>query len=248
MRPFFAININIINGKPLSWQRKDDTLVRPVLLRPSESLTLNSSSSVIEDVKGICRANPLSGYAYFFFDSRNADKGLILSDNLLRSLLSQLSSRCGGIPAALKESFEAHGAGREQPSTKSLQDTLQLVLDGFDQVYIMIDSLDECGERAELLRVISTMADWKSRSLHLLMTSRPEPEITTSLDLIPKICTVRINGSVLDTDLNIYLDEQLSSQSRWSEKTRQLVKATLIEGADGMCVVSPFNICLQHLR
>ncbi|KAF7981779.1 hypothetical protein HWV62_31859 [Athelia sp. TMB] len=190
-------------------------------------------SSIIEDVKDLCKSQRLSGYAYFFFDRRDASHGLLLFENLLRSILSQLASRCGGAPAVLKESYEDHGAGREQPSLKALYDTLRLVVEGFDHVYIVIDSLDECGDRAELLQSIKTIANWDCNNVHLLLTSRPEPDITGPLGHIDRICPVRIQGAALYKDIAAYLDAQLSSKHRWGE-TRKLVKNTLIAGSDGM--------------
>lgn len=186
----------------------------------------------------MCNTKASSSCAYFFFDSRNADKGLLLYENLLRSLLSQLSYRYGKIPGAVKDAYEAHSNGREQPSIKSLEHTLRLVIEGFNDVYIMIDSLDECGDRTELLRWIKAMASGNSQGLHILITSRPEPYITSRLELISSIQYVHIQGLALDQDIVIYLDERLSVINRWGEKTRALIKDTLTGGADGMYVAT----------
>lgn len=194
------------------------------------------SSSIIKDVIRLCEseAKALSGYAYFFFDSRNADKVLVMFENLLRSLLSQLSHRCGGIPAVLKNIYHAHCDGRTQPSVESLQETLRCVMEGFDHVYIMIDSLDECGDRAELLRWIQSLESWNSDRLHLLLTSRPEQDIRRRLDPMSRISQVMIDGWS-QGDILLYLDEQLLSIA-WDEKTRALVKNTLGKRSDAMCV------------
>lgn len=183
----------------------------------------------------MCKAqDPLSDYAYFFFDSRNADNSLLLFEKLLRSLLSQLSFRCGGVLAALKESYDTHGDGHEQPSAKSIHGTLQRVMEGFDHVYIMIDALDECADRVKLLQWIETMAKWKSDRLHLLLTSRLEPDITRSLESLTR--PVRFEASALKRDIGVFLEAQFSSIPDWNDDTRALVKTTLIEDADGMYV------------
>lgn len=179
-------------------------------------------------------SKPLAGYAYFFFDSRNADQGLVTFENLLRSLLSQLSSRCGGIPAALTTMYHAHGDGRAQPSLEALSSALRRVIAGFDAVYIMVDSLDECGDRAELLRWIQAAADWNSDKLHLLFTSRREPDIRSRLDGVARACRVMIDGES-QNDIWLYLDAQLGPIG-WDEKTRSLVRSTVGGRADGMCV------------
>lgn len=181
----------------------------------------------------LCESQSLSGYGYFFFDSRNADQGHIIFESFLRSLLSQMSYRCGGIPAALQKLFHAHGDGRAQPSLESLSDTLKSVIEGFDHFYIMVDSLDECGERPELLRWLETVASWNLSNLHLLVTTRPEPDIQSKLDVISRISSVRMNSGS-QKDIMLYLNEQLQSIA-WDERTRHLVMTTLGGRADGMC-------------
>lgn len=198
-------------------------------------LTLEISSTVIEEVKDLCRTQDSSCYAYFFFDSRNADKGLILYENMLRSLLSQLSSRCGIISDAVKESFQAHRNGQEQPSLKALQETLVNVIDEFDHVYLIIDSLDECGDRIELLQWVKDIAR-QARQLHLLLASRPEPDVTNRLDALSRVVPVRFNGTALRQDIGVYLDDRLSLINRWDMPTRDLIKTTLIGRSDGMYV------------
>lgn len=199
-------------------------------------LTLKHSSSIIEHVERLCRSSALSTHAYFFFDSRNADNGFLSHEYLIRSLLSQLSYRCGGIPTPLKDSFRAHGDGREDPSLPSLEQTLRTVIEGFDHVYVMIDSLDECGERTELLQWIETVASWELKGLHLLLTSRMEPAIKQWLDLISRVLPVLFRGPELERDIGVYLDERLRVLNRWSEEIRALIKTTLIGRSDGMCV------------
>lgn len=90
----------------------------------------------------LCKSPGVLGHAYFYFDSRNANDGLANIEALLRSLLSQLSSRCDGIPAALKALYHDHGNGRAQPSLESLTNALRAIIGGFDHVYIVIDSVD----------------------------------------------------------------------------------------------------------
>lgn len=181
---------------------------------------------------------PLSAYAYFYFDSRSAEKGLLLYVNLVRSILTQLSYRCNGIPAALQEIYHNHGEGRQQPSLQSLHKTLQRVIEGFDHVYIVIDSLDECGDRSELLYWITGANIWRHANLHMLFTTRPEPDIRHDLAEITHIRYVVIEGSLSQRDIEIFLDAKLAKMKQWSQATRQVVKKKLLERADGMCVPS----------
>lgn len=197
-------------------------------------LNSTSSSTIIEAVKDSCKTRLLSGWAYFFFDSRNANKGLQLYENFLRSVLSQLCSRCGGIPEAVKAMYQSYGSGKEQPSVKALEEALRQVVKAFDDVYVMVDSLDESGDRIKLLEWIETVAKWNSAQWHLLTTSRSEPDITSHLERIRNTRKVYLQGTVLDNDISIFVDKQLSPIIRWSEPIRALIKTTLVDRADGM--------------
>ncbi|KZP14309.1 ankyrin [Athelia psychrophila] len=130
--------------------------------------------------------------------------------------------------------YQSHGNGREQPSVRALEEALRAVLAAFDDVYIVIDSLDECGEQIELLKWIQTLAGWNLARWHLLVTSRPEPDIKSRLELIYNILIVRLQGSALDKDISDYLVERLSRIIRWTEPIRALINTTLLGGADGM--------------
>lgn len=131
--------------------------------------------------------------------------------------------------------YQAHGKGKEQPSAKALEETLQQVLEAFDNVYVMIDSLDESGDRTKLVEWIETVARWTSARWHLLTTSRLEPDITSHLECIPNTRIVHLRGKVLNNDISNFVDKQFSPiTSRWSEPIRALIKTTLVEGADGM--------------
>lgn len=130
--------------------------------------------------------------------------------------------------------YQSHGKGRETPSIQALEETLRQVMVAFDDVYIMVNSLDECGDRIELLQWIQTVARSNSEKWHILVTSRSEPDITSYLELIDNIYRIRLHGSVLDIDISIFLDHRLSLISHWSEEIRNMVKRTLMSGADGM--------------
>lgn len=189
------------------------------------------SSSVIEDIIRVCKAQPSVGYAYFFFDSRNSQSEWVLHDKLMRSLISQFSHQRGCIPAPLAEMY---GNGDRQPSIGSLQETLRRIIQGFNHAYIMIDSLDECTktERIKLLNWIDAMTCWKMGKLHLLVTSRPERDIKDRLDVLVGQGHVSVAGESVNRDIGTYIDARLSGQ--WDQEIQEKIKDTLIKGADGM--------------
>ncbi|KAF7977924.1 hypothetical protein HWV62_1983 [Athelia sp. TMB] len=203
-------------------------------------------SLIIEEVKELCVSRPLSGCAYFFFDGRSSDQALLLFDNCLLSILSQLARCTGGIPGALKDMYRAHGDGYDRPSPKSLRQTLRRVIAGFDHVYIMIDSLDECRDRDELLQWINEMAEQTDRKLHLLFTSRREPAIVKNLGFIGRLREILMKGSLINNDISRYLDSKLFPTDGRDEETRGLIKSELAKNAEG--VFRWVDLQLQQLK
>ncbi|KAF7980620.1 hypothetical protein HWV62_37408 [Athelia sp. TMB] len=222
-----------INGSQFSHRKNNPERFMCIYGSPGCGKTI-LCSSIIENVQDYCKSHPLSGYAYFFFDSRNSDQGLLRYEKLLRSILSQIAYRCGGIPDVLREMFYLHGKGREAPSLKSLCETIQRAVEGFDHFYIIIDSLDECEDRMELLDWLRSLESRNQDRLHLMFTSRPETSIVSRLSLISRLQRVHIQGSDVDKDIASYIDERISLVNSWSDKIKSQVKTTLMGGADGM--------------
>ena len=79
-----------------SWLRKDHLVVSFLAMRRSQFYLILPSSSVIENVLEFCEQKPTSrGYAYFFFDGTRAQTETLTYESLLRSIIAQLSDRCG---------------------------------------------------------------------------------------------------------------------------------------------------------
>lgn len=221
----------------ISWVRQNHHVVSHCLnvRHVNSDSKFPISSLMVDDIKALQDIEPLSAHAYFYFDSRNAEKGLSLYHNFVRSLLTQLAYRCKGIPAALQNLYGKHGDGREQTSLTALHETLQRIMEGFDHVYIVVDSLDECGDRPELLRHLTTAKVWESSNLHLLLISRPEPSIQTRLQRTSPFKSVTITASVSQKDIETFLDARLSNIEHWSQDIRDAVRKKL-KNAGGMYV------------
>ena len=110
------------------------------------------------------------------------------------------------------------------------------MLKGFDDVYILLDALDECTDRADLLRFIEQLVDWKISGLHVLATSRKENDINTCLGslMIYQLC---IQDDCVDADIRIHVMKKLSDDPKlrkWPIKVQNEIEDALMKGAKGM--------------
>jgi hypothetical protein len=81
----------------------------------------------------------------------------------------------------------------------------------FARVYVVLNALDECTKRAELMDVLKTMDEWRLQNLHLLMTSRKERDIENSLEgYVKEEDTVCLQRNVVDKDIQRYVQQRLS--------------------------------------
>jgi hypothetical protein len=118
----------------------------------------------------------------------------------------------------------------------------------FTQVYVVLDALDECTQRSDLMDVLETVAGWRLDNLHLVMTSRKERDIESSLEgFVKEEDTICLQRDVVDLDIQRYVQQRLSndkSLAKWNKDAaiRQEIEAALMRGARGMYVCSPSSL------
>jgi hypothetical protein len=185
-----------------------------------------------------CETSPSSALAYFFFDGRDGQKNLQQVDSLIRSLIRQFSATYGGVPTVLTKLYHSCHDGGSPPSVESLHATLLLILDAFDEVFIILDALDECAEGKDLIKWIKDMTSWRKGKLHLLGTSRPVEDIAKYLrSLDPD--HVRMMEDLITYDIEKYIDSTLHQDDafeHWDGEVKATIKEKLLENAGGMYV------------
>lgn len=163
---------------------------------------------------------------------------------MLRSLIIQL---CGGRPDTPKPLSDLHSYRNKhlQPDLEKLEETLRACTQDFKNVYLVVDALDECsranGEREKLLNLLGRVHKWTSTNLHVLYTSRPEPDIKAELApffLEPgtSIIDLQNRSEEINRDINIYIEQKIMSSDfyNWPPKTKSDVKLALTDKANGM--------------
>ena len=126
----------------------------------------------------------------------------------------------------------------QQPSDEQLQNILRNILDRFSQAYIIIDALDECTEREKTLNWLNKLisdTNGKAANLHIVVTSRPEADIT---EIFAALDPYSIDvGEENTKDIVEHLKLQVESKfTRYDENTRAKIMSELDKHAEGSYV------------
>ena len=184
--------------------------------------------------------------AYFYFDSWDLNKQT--SHDLLRSLVSQLSTRSSACDDILYNIYKTHDKGARQPTDDTLKECLKemLRLPGQGPIFIILDALDECPEspgipppRNEVLQFVKELVELRLQELHICVTSRPEVDIRAVLEPLASHSISLHDESGQETDIADYVRSVVNlSPSRamrtWSAEDKTMVIDSLTKRADGM--------------
>ena len=186
--------------------------------------------------------------AYFYFDFKNLRKQSC--HDLLRSLVSQLSTRSSSCCDILHHVYEVHEKGAQQPSDDTLKECLKQMLrqrlPGQGPIFLVLDALDECPDslsfpspRDEVLQLVKELVDLHLPGLHICATSRPEVDIRAVLEPLAFRSVSLHDESGQKADIADYVRNVVNSSPstamrRWRAEDKNLVIETLTERADGM--------------
>jgi Cdc6-like AAA superfamily ATPase len=198
------------------------------------------SSTIIGDLK---KTLPLATLLYFYFDFNDSRKQTL--ESMVRSLISQLYCQSENTPKQLDSLFSSCRDGRCQPTHESLGQVLLQMITLSEGVYIVLDALDECstrtGSRTEgLLSWIRDLLDSGKKNVHILVTSRPEQDIQSTLkDLVDEENIIPIQSGLISGDIDAYIRTRVregDGLKRWRKQSnvQEEIETALMQKADGM--------------
>lgn len=196
------------------------------------------SSSIIEDLEHSSSKLSLRKL-YFYFDFNDTRKQTL--ESALRSLLWQASIYPGASAQVLAQLYDSCGRGGAQPSVTRLSESLGKELLLQDTV-IVIDALDECTTRSDLLSWLSRLTRHDTGSVRVIFTSRKDQDIQVGLESwLESSAIVPLQEQIVDEDIGAYVRHRLQNDAqlqRWRghQRIQSEIEAKLMDGANGMHV------------
>ncbi|KAL3260405.1 hypothetical protein ABHI18_004610 [Aspergillus niger] len=141
-------------------------------------------STVIQDIEESCRSDISKNFAYWYFQFSNDETQKVY--NMSRSILRQFMPRT--LPPSMISLWDEHHHRGSKPQQQKFADILDIVLESSrGEFFLILDALDECpttgdDERGSLLQFLEELLKKHQTKIHILATSRPEPDIRSRLE------------------------------------------------------------------
>jgi hypothetical protein len=174
--------------------------------------------------------------AYFYCDFRSPETRDPL--NLAGSLLAQICFKIGSFPAALDEAFERSKMSASPYGKRTNLGTIIEILIELTcqhRVTILVDALDECERRQDILEFFQMLGRQGSR-LNILVSSRDEADIREALSDFPRM-RLEAASACLDRDIEYYINYRLCHDPdfKWLKQSfKQTIRERLSTQANGM--------------
>jgi hypothetical protein len=140
------------------------------------------------------------GVAFFYCDYKQTPTAF----SILSSIARQLAEK-GASLELLAKLYKEHNNGNRQLSFEKLQTILVAIYGAYDQVYLLVDALDECPLAEERALFLDTIKGKPQPSVRIMITSRPNFEdINSALVGNPQIDII-----ARDVDIKLYLRHRI---------------------------------------
>jgi len=163
------------------------------------------------------------GVAFVYFNYKKQDAQSVKA--ILGTIIKQLTRQKACLPEVLREFYRAYFRNAERLSAEKLATQLSQLITTFARVYVVIDALDEFGDRKTFLPIITGMGSASGNgSLKIFVTSRRERDIAAHFAKC-RTSTLEIEATKVDTDIEAFVRAEVG---KWGLET------TDISFADGL--------------
>lgn len=129
---------------------------------------------------------------------------------------------------------------------EQLCDLLRDMSSCVDNINIIVDALDECGDgRSKVVELLAQLATDEYNNIRVILTSREEFDIERYLKGFKKVSIIADKS-----DLRLYVHAELASRLEnkslivTNESLRQEIAHRLVNDAEGMCEYQSFKLSL----
>lgn len=190
--------------------------------------------STIEHLRSPSMQSVEVALAYFYFDFSDERKQTI--DGFLSSILKQLSCQRQWLPESVLTLFEQSNDMCSRPQKAALVEALFSIAEGFQDICIVVDALDECQNRSGLASLLVEIIGSPSKNIRILGTSRREQDLEPAFQ-DNRCCSVSLQSSPVDEDISLHIRRRISRERRlhtWPPSVKDEIERALIRGAQGM--------------
>ncbi|TVY37053.1 Serine/threonine-protein phosphatase 6 regulatory ankyrin repeat subunit B [Lachnellula subtilissima] len=197
------------------------------------------AACVIEEV--MKESSSTRAVAYFYCDYKSVETQK--PTNILSSLATQLARQNETAFTPLQKLYEKHhpkDRGTILLQVSDLVKTVSQQSSCFEDVSVVVDGLDECGnDTADIVQSLASLATNSSSNIRALFLSRDEYEIRELLQQQFSVVSIAAHKE----DLELYVAAEIASRQRKlgreqlrirSPELRDHIIQTLVNGADGM--------------
>jgi len=196
------------------------------------------ASIVIDHLKASF-SDSKTGNAFLYCTYKRQDNQEV--DDLLASLLGQLTPWKSTIPESVRKLYQEHLDGQKgRLSRNEIYGALSSITKTNSRTFIIIDALDECKEdriRNELLSEVYKLQE--GSDIRLMVTFRP------SIELEPPNSMTKLEIRACEEDIDQYLSGQMSGLCTIVRKNNELqrkIKDRILILVDGMYVRHPLRV------
>ncbi|KAI5838978.1 hypothetical protein DFP73DRAFT_519351, partial [Morchella snyderi] len=226
----------------LEWTSKTDSCCLWCYGIPGSGKT-TLRTSVVDKLDTSSPGAPI--VVYFYCDYANADS--LDVSRIVENFILQLLSTKSEIPEELGSILPDAYKEIRKPDFDELLDILSSTIKLFDNIYIILDGIDECtgSSRTGLLKVVHSIMTPGPTVVKLLLSSRKDVDLEKAFNTY--LC-LQISGNDISADIETFVDSIVSEKIASGALTVgnpelvQDISRALANGAQGMFIWVTFQV------
>lgn len=207
--------------------------------RTKSLLTKYHSSNTLEHLTRLYGMDDRTGIAYMYC-RHDAPRDERSASSMVALFIKQLIWKTGALPHVVRDFCREYIRDARKPSLEKYVKILLDVSETFDQVFLVIDGLDECDEddRQSVIQACQTFLS-VSTSYRIFITSRREDDIEREFRR-RKVPTIQIAAQNTNADIKAFVESEVSDliahkKLRLQDQARkQHIISTLVDESNGM--------------